>query len=143
MSRPVPEKGVRMRRRTVLLLAAMLVALAVAGGVALAATIDGTAGDDSIRGTRGPDTIDGRGGDDTIRGFRGADSLAGSSGDDAISAGPRDETAMDTVSGGSGDDLIVARNVPAAKDVIDCGRGLDTAVVDSKDIVSGCNRVFR
>ncbi|HEX2728495.1 MAG TPA: hypothetical protein VHM16_02000 [Rubrobacteraceae bacterium] len=132
-----------MRRRTVLLLAAMLVALAVAGGVALAATIDGTARDDSIRGTRGPDTIDGRGGDDVIRGLRGADTLAGSSGDDTINAGPRDETAMDSVSGGSGDDVILARNVPAARDVIDCGRGFDRAVVDSKDLVTGCNRVFR
>lgn len=132
-----------MRRRTVLLLAAMLVALSVAGGVALAATIDGTARDDTIRGTRGPDTIDGRGGDDIIRGFRGADSLAGSSGDDTISAGPRNETAMDTISGGSGNDLIKARNVPAARDVIDCGRGFDRAIVDSKDLVTNCNRVFR
>jgi hypothetical protein len=48
----------------------------------------------------------------------------------------------DVLSGGDGDDLLASRLRPAARDVIDCGRGFDRALVDRKDITSDCERVF-
>jgi hypothetical protein len=132
-----------MRRRVILMVVAMFAVLAVAGGVALAATIDGTKGDDRLIGTLKADQIDGKGGQDLIRGRLGADTLNSGAGDDTVYAGPRDESAVDEVSAGKGDDWIRVLNRPAAKDVVDCGSGFDRVVVDSKDIVSGCNRVHR
>jgi hypothetical protein len=132
-----------MRRRMILMVVAMFAVLAVAGGVALAATIDGTKGDDRLIGTLKADQIDGKGGQDLIRGRLGADTLNSGAGDDTVYAGPRDESAVDEVSAGKGDDWIRVLNRPAAKDVVDCGSGFDRVVVDSKDIVSGCNRVHR
>jgi hypothetical protein len=127
----------------ILMVVAMFAVLAVAGGVALAATIDGTKGDDRLIGTLKADQIDGKGGQDLIRGRLGADTLNSGAGDDTVYAGPRDESAVDEVSAGKGDDWIRVLNRPAAKDVVDCGSGFDRVVVDSKDIVSGCNRVHR
>jgi Ca2+-binding RTX toxin-like protein len=132
-----------MRRRVILMVVAMLAVLALAGGVALAATIDGTNGNDRLIGTDRADQIDGRGGQDVIRGHEGADTLDGGAGADDIWAGAEDEFAQDSVTGGGGDDVIRAFNKPASKDIIDCGSGFDRAVVDSKDVLSGCNRVVR
>lgn len=53
-------------RRLVLTLAVVGVAIVLAGGVALAATINGTEGNDTLSGTSGTDYIYGKGGDDTI-----------------------------------------------------------------------------
>ena len=114
-----------------------------ARGVALAATIDGTNGNDRLIGTDRADQIDGRGGQDIIRGHLGADILDGGAGSDTLYAGSMDEFAQDSVNGGKSDDDIRAFNNPASKDVIDCGYGFDRAVVDSKDVLSGCNRVVR
>ena len=49
---------------------------------------------------------------------------------------------QDVISGGSDDDAIDAIQQPASRDVIDCGSGFDGVLVDSKDITSGCERVF-
>ncbi len=56
-------------RRSVVLLVVMMVVLAVAGGAALAATIDGTRGDDRIRGTNARDQLNGEGGADVLWGL--------------------------------------------------------------------------
>lgn len=132
-----------MRRRLVLLVVAVMAVLSVAGGVALAANLTGTGGDDELRGTNVSDRITGRGGDDDLYGRRGADSLTGGRGHDLIDTGPRDEVAQDFVAAGRGNDRIHAYNRPAARDVIDCGRGFDRVTVDAKDVFDGCNRVFR
>ena len=47
----------------------------------------------------------------------------------------------DTVSGGVGSDTVAA--VDGARDVIDCGAGKDTAIVDAVDVVKGCETVKR
>ncbi len=82
--------------------------------------LQGTAGDDVIVGTSGPDTIDGGAGNDVICGRGGADAITGGAGDDLINAGwgsdvvragDGDDTVfggpgLDDVEGGSGNDLI-------------------------------------
>ncbi len=130
-----------MGRRAILVVATMLALLAV-GGVALAATIEGTNGNDRIVGSDGRDQIAGKGGHDTIYGLRARDSLSGGSGNDTIYAGPVNEAAQDAVAGGYGDDVIRVANRPAGQDVVDCGPGFDRVVVDRRDVVSGCNRVI-
>jgi Ca2+-binding RTX toxin-like protein len=110
-----------MRWRAILLVAAMLVVLAAVGGVALAVTINGTSGDDRLRGSNGRDQISGNRGDDVIWGLR----------------------SMDTLNGGRGDDVIRVFNSPAAQDVVFCGDGFDRAVADARDVLAGCNRVTR
>ena len=49
---------------------------------------------------------------------------------------------VDAIDAGDGNDAVEARNSRAARDVIECGRGFDRALVDSKDITSGCEREF-
>ena len=56
-----------MKRRSTLLLATMVLGVLMFSGVALAATITGTAGPDNLTGTEEPDTIYAYGGDDVIR----------------------------------------------------------------------------
>lgn len=132
-----------MRRRTTLLVVAVLVALVAVGGVALAETLNGGPGDNRLIGSNGRDQIDGGGGDDFINGLRSRDVLNGGAGNDTIIAGPRNESALDTVNGGKGNDRIRVRNRPAAKDVVDCGSGFDRVRADRKDVLTNCNRVTR
>jgi Ca2+-binding RTX toxin-like protein len=102
-----------MGRRTVVLVAAMLVAL---GGVALAETLTGNDRDNRLIGSNGRDSISGGGGDDFIIGLRSRESL----------------------NGGAGNDFVYAYNRPAAKDVVNCGRGRDRGVFDRLDVVTSC-----
>jgi Ca2+-binding RTX toxin-like protein len=174
-------------RRTLLLLAVMAAVLVMASEVALAVARSGGPGDDTLRGTNGPDALSGKGGNDDLFGLRGTDALSGGAGrdlvlggneagpllgdralsggpggdfvgggngSDALSGGPgRDgifagppfgETAddVDAISAGGGNDAIEAKNVPAARDVIDCGGGFDRVLIDSKDVTSDCEREF-
>ncbi len=62
----------------------------------------GTAGDDIICGTDGPDRIYSLGGDDIVYGIGGADVVFGGDGDDHLMGG----TENDRLFGGNGDDLI-------------------------------------
>ena len=50
---------------------------------------------------------------------------------------------MDIVSAGSGYDFVRVFNRPAARDVVDCGDGLDRVIADRRELLSGCNRVSR
>jgi Ca2+-binding RTX toxin-like protein len=79
-------------------------------------------GDDRIVGSRGlarliSSSFDGQDGDDRITGTDGADELVG----------------------GPGRDVIRSRDRSA--DLVDCGAGLDLAIVDRRDRVRGCNVV--
>ncbi len=113
-------------RRIVLVLAAIGMAVSMVGGIALAATIDGTGGDDELAGTGEADTIRGYGGGDTIY------------------DGPEDDAVVDNIYGGSGDDTIVSANVPASRDVVSCGGDRDTVTADGLDDVSAnCEDVDR
>ena len=137
-----------------------------AGSVALAAVIDGTAGDDTLDGTNKSDTISGYGGNDTIYG-RGAadelwggfdsdevygqgnnDTLYGEGGNDTLYGGPGDDElrgadGVDVLSGGAGDDHLYDRDGNTAeRDRFNCGLGNDTVRADPTDqVASSCENV--
>ena len=150
-------------KRILLMLATIVAAVLMVGGVALAATKIGTDGPDTLMGTKGSDAlsgrggtdwIDGRAGNDVIRGGpgnddplssrpigildggRGADIISGGPGIDLLFDGPLREGAQDILKGGDGNDDLTTYNRPAARDMVSCGAGRDLADVDRKDIVS-------
>jgi Ca2+-binding RTX toxin-like protein len=115
-------------RRTVSFLSSVVLAVLLAAGVALAATVTGTADDEELVGTGYADTISARGGDDSARGLRGADEISGGNGEDVLRGG--------------GDDLLRSEDIfsqsGAFRDVVDCGPGDDRARVDFRDRVVDC-----
>ena len=101
-----------------------------------------SSGTDQLAGTAGNDTLDGGDGDDVLRGGAGDDRLSGGSGNDRLS----DDRGSDRLTGGAGDDRINARDARRThdrRDVVDCGAGDDTALVDSDDVVRNCEHVQR
>jgi Ca2+-binding RTX toxin-like protein len=99
-----------------------------------------------IVGTSKGEYLAGGGHDDVIFGVGGNDTLLGGAGDDRIYGGPgRDVitggSGADHLYGGPGSDTIVA--VDGERDIVDCGPGNDRAVVDSVDLVVGCEVVVR
>jgi Ca2+-binding RTX toxin-like protein len=97
----------------------------------------GTARADVLRGTAGRDRLDGRGGNDVLWGLGGVDILLGGAGNDRLIGG----AGKDQLLGGAGNDRLEARD--HARDVVNCGPGKDTAVVDRVDVVRGCELVKR
>jgi len=100
------------------------------------------AGDDRANGGRGNDDINGGRGNDHINGGAGDDRLRGGSGDDVLT----DDNGTDRFSAGTGDDRIDARDRRGrddGRDVVDCGAGDDTALVDDDDVVRHCEHVER
>ena len=111
-------------------------ALAIVSG-ALAATIEGTPGDDRLRGTlqadvirafagndfvnarAGNDLVRAGAGDDVVQGDNGSDMIFGGAGSDRIRAGPADDVAW----GGSGGDAVRGGEGP---DELHGGSGDDT-----------------
>ena len=92
---------------------------------------------------------DGGPGDDTIFANKGRDTTEGGDGNDRLFAlslkdvnGPDDQDG-DTVRGGAGDDRIAVRD--GEKDVVNCGPGVDKALLDFKDVVEdgSCEVVSR
>ena len=113
--------------------AASLLAIVLAlAGVAQAKILVGTGGPDRLVGTPKADMLKGKGGKDVLIGRRGPDRLFGGPGPDTLRGGPgRDEfnTRRSGYSaGGQGNDRILARD--KTPDLIDCGAGVDTVVVD-------------
>ena len=109
------------RIRLIASLAAMLVTLAFATS-ALAAG-GGSPGDDDFSGSARSEHVSLQAGDDRANGGRGNDHLLGEAGDDRIDA--RD------------------RRGRHGRDVVDCGAGDDTALVDDDDVVRHCEHVER
>ena len=107
----------------------------------------GSNGPDRISAPYGwePSVIFGRGGDDLlISGFAGARRIVGGSGNDRIQGGGGYFSPAQRIEGGSGNDRIRARDAGKGfRDVILCGPGRDTAIVDRRDSVSSCERVLR
>src|SRR5215203_2913047 len=148
-------------RSTILLLATMTLTLFVASGVALAVNKIGTNGPDTLRGTDGDDNLLGKGGNDVLYAHAGRDNLLGGEGKDLVDGahgsdrmlgggggdwlfdGPLDEASKDDViSGGEGDDILLSDHVPAVRDIVSCGGGLDRLIADRKDVVADdCERV--
>ena len=67
-------------------------------------TILGTAGNDQLTGTPGPDVIDGQAGNDTIVGLDGADRICGGLGTDLVSYADHEAPVTADLTGGLGDD---------------------------------------
>ena len=149
------ERCLRMRR-TILLATSMALALLLACGVALAATVDceggtcvGTPSNDTLFGTpqvdemfglakgdlmygyESADLMSGGGGSDRMYGGVGADTVNGDAGNDAVYGG----RGNDAVNGGDGEDLLVG---DAGNDTIsgDTGGDLIQAVDDQKDQIN-------
>lgn len=106
-------------------------------GTARAVRLVGTARADVLRGRGGDDVLLGRSGPDRLDGGPGRDRLDGGLGDDRLVGGP----GRDRLRGGPGRDRLLAAD--GVRDVVDCGRGRDAAVVDRRDRVAGCERVTR
>jgi Ca2+-binding RTX toxin-like protein len=91
-------------------------------------------GDDSARGVAGHDRLSGNSGDDLLVGGPGHDRLAGHAGHDRLSAG----RGRNRLAGGPGNDRLSAAN--GSVDLVDCGRGRDSARADRADLLRGCER---
>jgi Ca2+-binding RTX toxin-like protein len=101
----------------------------------------GNGGDDVLTGNNAEETIDGGPGDDRLEGGYNNDTIVGGPGRDTIYG---DDTSASCGYWGYctypfGNDTIDARDGEA--DVIDCGVGEDTALVDAIDTVSSCETV--
>jgi Ca2+-binding RTX toxin-like protein len=100
-------------------------------------TTDGVDGNDFLYGGWGDDKQYGGAGDDTIFANRGRDESWGGAGNDklwALARGDRHgkhDFKGDTLHGEDGDDTFRTRD--GEGDVIDCGAGIDTAILDFKD----------
>ena len=125
--------------------AAILVVAALAlAGIAQAKNFVGTGGPNRLVGTPHADMLKGKGGRDTLIGRAGQDRLFGGPGPDVLRGGPgRDEFNTRRTgysAGGQGNDTIHARDNKV--DLIDCGAGFDTAIVDKReDGVYNCERI--
>jgi Ca2+-binding RTX toxin-like protein len=91
-----------------------------------------------LRGTAAGEEICARAGDDVVEALAGADRVDGGWGRDTVRGG----AGRDRLIGGRGDDTILARD--GERDTIECGWGIDTAVVDRADrVLRGCEHVTR
>ena len=88
---------------------------------------------------KGEDALYGNGGNDFLNGGQGADEIAGGDGNDYLVDGAtKGESSEDTLWGGNGRDQLDVDNVPAARDVVDCGPGVDLVDADRKDVLVRC-----
>jgi Ca2+-binding RTX toxin-like protein len=112
-------------------------------------TVDLGPGNDRGFGGRGDDKVYGGDGRDTIFANKGRDTIDGGDGNDRLFALSRkdvnrpDDTEGDTVRGGRGDDRIAVRD--GERDVVNCGPGVDRALLDFKDVLedNSCEVVAR
>jgi hypothetical protein len=128
---------------------AVTAAVLASSSIALAKTVRGTAGNDTLIGTPRPDLISGLAGDDELYGGHGEDRLDGGAGkdhiwggggDDVILGGPMGDLAPRTPStrherifGGAGDDVIIMR---VAGSILFAGPGNDR--IDVRDPQNAC-----
>ena len=98
-----------------------------AGG-AIAATLTGSAGNDSIFGSIGPDLIDCGLGNDQSAGDRGNNTILGGDGNDHLEGGK----GLDSILGGEGDDTLSGRY---SNDYLDGGNGNDWILGGQQDDV--------
>jgi hypothetical protein len=108
-----------------------------------AAPVTVTLGGDDADGERGEGDDIGADVENVVTGS-GSDRLVGSAAANDLDAGAGDDSVdpgggADAVEGGPGNDTIAT--LDGVPDRVDCGPGLDTAVVDAFDAVEGCERV--
>jgi Ca2+-binding RTX toxin-like protein len=124
--------------------------------------INAKAGNDSSYGKNGNDTVESGAGNDYVEGGKGDDVISGGDdsdqfiigglfggpGDDTISGGDGDDDAYgeagkDVLSGGPGADQLDGTDLGAdTRDRLNCGGGVDTAIVTPKDKTSDCEDVI-
>jgi len=132
------------RGSLIIALVAITAALTVGAGVALAASVQGGSGDDTLYGTPNRDNINPFGGSDVVYALGGNDDVRHSYGDDKILGGSGNDTLRggfdnDEIWGGPGRDLIdcaylESRDKGEAYDIAHAVRGEDT-VVDCKTVL--------
>ena len=135
-------------RKTTIMFVAMVVALMLGSGVALAALVEGNNGDNTLTGTNRADTIHAYGGENVVRALSGRDEIHGGYGADQLYGGRYGDTiyggkGTDRLYGSYGDDHIVSRDLNSSgigqRDVVDCGPGFDTFAADFDDrVLSNC-----
>jgi Ca2+-binding RTX toxin-like protein len=148
-------------KRTMLLIASMMLALLVAAGVALAQDgvskvcntncrgtdrddqLSGTSKRNAIEGRNGADQIEGKGAKDTLNGNLGSDAVYGGNGEDKIYGGGNDDYMQagiksDYIGTGSGNDVIAAKD--GFRDQIYCGSDYDRVHVDRIDVLHRCEK---
>ena len=119
--------------------------------------VRGGPGNDVVRGGAGDDRIDGDAGRDLLLGGPGRDQIHGGTGNDRLGSGAGDDRVYgdagadlfdeyklggngnDHLYGGTGRDRI--RTQGGTKDVVDCGPGVDFALLDAHDTQRRCDRV--
>lgn len=124
-------------RKVALLLAVMASAMMLASGIAIAENFQGDGKDNRLVGTSNNDTIAGSGGDDNVSGKGGQDRVYGDSGADNVSGGANPDDVFggkgaDDLFGNGGDDYMNSADNRGG-DVVDCGPGTDSAVIDAVD----------
>ena len=107
-------------------------------------TLNGNAGKDQIDGGLGNDKLNGNGGNDKLFGTAGGDRLYGGAGNDYLDGGSSGDklygqAGMDTMLGQSGDDNLQAYDTEA--DQVFGGTGVDSGIVDSKDVRGSIEQV--
>ncbi|MGH3014611.1 MAG: calcium-binding protein [Gaiellaceae bacterium] len=102
-------------------------------------TVSGGGAADSIYGQEGNDVLLGDAGNDSIWGGGLTDTILGGSGRDTI----RGEWGADVVDAGSGNDLVLMDTDDGDIDSVDCGGGIDRAVVRPGDRYINCESVRR
>lgn len=95
------------------------------------ATIQGSAGHDTLIGTSGDDLLEGLNGNDQLEGRAGNDRLEGGAGDDSLLGGIGNNTLL----GGEGNDWITTR--AGANDSVDGGGGYDRLIFNLSDRTEG------
>jgi Ca2+-binding RTX toxin-like protein len=99
--------------------------------------LDGGSGRDRLQGDEGADRLFGRTGADRLSGGDGRDLLSGGAGADVLDG----DAGSDRLLAGAGNDRV--DSVDRSADVVRCGTGRDSARVDRRDRVVGCERVRR
>ena len=137
-----------MKRRAILLVTAMTLALVLGSGVALAALVEGNDRDNALTGTDYADTIRAYGGEDVVWALSGRDRIYGGYGADHLYGNGYVDTIFggkgtDRLYGGYGNDHIVSRDLNSRgigqRDVVDCGPGYDTFAADLEDrVLANC-----
>jgi Ca2+-binding RTX toxin-like protein len=141
--RCVRHKEDRSMKRASLLTMSVALFLVLATGVALAATINGTSGNDFLRGTNSADNIGARGGNDEVRARAGADQVFGGTQSDTLYGMDGGDLVVggdgnDGLEGGIGNDTLKSHNDGNA-DNLSCGPGNDTVFVELNDVIADEN----
>ena len=125
----------------ILAVATLMVVFSASGALAALPVLAGTNGDDQLKGTGKGEEIRGLRGEDEIVDGLGKDVVYGGAGSDNL-IGYGGDTSVDPLRGAAGGDIIQSGDVPATKDRVSCGSGVDRVYADEADVVSGdCERV--